>query len=268
MKKVAFFAGIVLGLMTMASCGDSTTTDEINEQNNEESNETVQLSEEYEAYMTQLDANDTMDIANSLYYVNGNQEGVEVALFLDGEGEIQKIEETMISPTGSVTSNLFYYKDGAKYATKQFVEQIAGDSVYFEEYRSYYNKDESVKLTKKRSAAYEEMLEYESFTVTDNKDCKADRAMRIVNQEGEFETTFQGFVELEGFLFLVVGENKKSGYASSLIVQQYTPDILELKAKESEMIGTPLEVQFMIDHNQGEQQILIGARIIRGSAKN
>jgi hypothetical protein len=43
---------------------------------------------------------------------------------------------------------------------------------------------------------------------------------------------------------LIVGENKKDGYASSLVVQFKSPVIMELEAKESAMIGTPLEVDF------------------------
>lgn len=255
---------VVVGVTFFSSCDNTENSDA------ETTAETVidthngatEIDVDYEKYMTTIDLNDSLGIANSLYYSNANGEAVEVLLYLDDSSEVVKMEEIMIAPeTGIVNSNIFYFKDGKKYVTKQYFEETKADSSYFVELRSYYGEKEEALVTKRREAAFEEGLEMESFEIIANKECSSDRAMRVVNQEGEFETTFQGFVELEGFLFLVVGENKKEGYASSLIVQKYSPTILQLKSNEKQMIGKPLVVEFAIIDEQGQQQILLDVAI-------
>ena len=59
---------------------------------------------------------------------------------------------------------------------------------------------------------------------------------------------------------LIVGEDNKEGYSSAMIVQQITPTIIELRAKEIEMLGTPLTVDFRTIVDQGTQQILLSVR--------
>lgn len=220
--------------------------------------------EEFEQYMSEVDANGTYSIANSMYYSNQAGEAVEVRLYLEeinaDSSELVKMEELMVAPvTGVVFSNIFYYKDGLKYLTRQYFQEGNADSLYFVELRTYYDKKEKPVVTKRRTAPYEELLDQETFAVVDSKDCSDERAFRCINQEGEFETTFQGFVDMSPFLYLIVGENKKDGYASSLIVQSRNEIINQLVANESNWIGKPLIVRFeIIQEGGGQEQILTG----------
>lgn len=247
-------------LLLIASCGSGSK--EINSGETPAST-VAKADEEGEAYLSSIDFNDSLNLANSLYYsktINGRVEWTEVVMHLDDSSRIIKMEERMaLLGSDAVFSNHFYYKDGRKYATKQFFQESEGDSTYFVELLSYYDTKEKVKATKRRTAIYEDQLDQQQFMVAEKTDCSSERAFSIINQTGEFETTYQGFVDMDGFKFLVVGENKKDGFSSAIIVQEITPLIMELRAKQKQMLGTPLIVQFQtIREGGGTEQILLG----------
>jgi hypothetical protein len=251
--------GLTIAAFSVASCGSSNTS----KSKDRSANEVVaKANEEGEAYMASIDLNDSLSTANSLYYSRGEGENVEwteVVMFLNDQSQVVKIIERIAKPGSSaVYSNHFYFKEGKKYTTKQFFEETAGDSTYFVELLSYYDAAEKVKATKRRTAVYEDFLEQVPYMVAEKVDCSVDRALSIINQTGEFETTYQGFVDIDGFKFLIVGENSKEGFSSAIIVQQLSPLILELRAKERQMIGTPLRVEFQtIQEGGGTEQILL-----------
>jgi hypothetical protein len=114
-----------------------------------------------------------------------------------------------------------------------------------------------------RTAYYEDELDYESFKLVEKHDCNIKRATDVINQTGEFVTTFRGFVQEEPYLYLIVGENDKNGYSSSLVVQMMTSTIKKLQTNELAMIGKPLTVDFQtLGDEQGfVYQILISAQI-------
>ncbi len=261
MIKYLFTLTALLLIFTFTSCGNE---DDPNESNDLEDSiiEDSQTDDELEAYLMEIDLNDQLELASSLYYTKSSDSGEEMVqanLFLTAESEVLKIEELMVKAgTNSIVSNVFYYKNEKKCASKQFFEESINDSSYFVEILSYYDNNANVILSKRRTATYEDYLDQEAYTIVKNSDCSDQRAFDVVNQEGEFETTFQGFVNFGEFTYLIVGENKKIGFASSLVVQRQSNLIKELKSKEKEMIGTPLEVEFgTATDDGGSQQILL-----------
>lgn len=250
-----------IALLTVTSC--STTKDE-KKKVETKPNVVAKANVEGEAYLEYLDFNDSLYKTNSLHYsrsVNDKMEWAQVIMSIDDSNTLLKMVE-QYSPLGSNTvfSNHFYFKDGYRYATKQFFAESIGDSSYFVELLSYYDKNENVLATKRRTAHYEDLLTQEPYMVTDNKDCSPERAFRIVNQEGEFATTFQGFIEgPQGFRYLVVGEDKKDGFSTALVVQRSSPLLMELRSNEKNMLGLPLVINFeTITDAGGAQQILLG----------
>ena len=259
MRYAKVLIGLTIAAFFVASCGSSNTSKSKDRSENEV---VAKANEEGEAYMAAIDLNDSLNTANSLYYSRGEGENVEwteVVMFLDDQNQVVKMIERIAKPGSSaVYSNHFYFKDGKKYATKQFFEETTAGSTQFVELLSYYDAKEQVKATKRRTAEFEEFLEQVPYMVAQNVDCSLDRALSIINQTGEFETTFQGFVDMDGFKFLIVGENSKEGFSSAIIVQQLSPLILELRAREKQMIGTPLRVEFQtIQEGGGTEQILL-----------
>lgn len=250
-----------IALLFATSC--STSNDEKNNVDTKP-NVVAKANVEGEAYLEYLDLNDSLYKMNSLYYsrsVNDKMEWAQVIMSIDDSNTMQKMVE-QFSPMGSNTvfSNHFYFKDGYKYATKQFFAESVGDSSYFVELLSYYDKNEKVLATKRRTAHYEDLLTQEQYMVADTKECSPERAFRIINQEGEFATTFQGFVEgPQGYSYLVVGEDKKDGFSTALVVQRSSPLLTELRNSEKAMLGLPLVINFeTITDAGGSQQILLG----------
>jgi hypothetical protein len=258
MRYLKVLIGVTITTFFVASCGSSNNSKSADRSKNDV---VAKANEEGEAYIASIDLNDSLNTANSLYYSRGegqNIEWTEVVMFLNDQSQVVKMIERIAKPGSSaVYSNHFYFKEGKKYATKQFFEESVGDSTYFVELLSYYDAAEKVKATKRRTAVYEDFLE--PYMVAQNVDCSVDRAYSIINQTGEFETTFQGFVNMDGFQFLIVGENSKAGFSSAIIVQQLSPLIIELRDRERQMIGTPLRVEFQtIQEGGGTEQILLG----------
>lgn len=254
---------MVITAMLAVACKTNKTDETSSDKSNKEDNVVAEANVEGEAYLNSIDLNDSLYTANSLFYsreVNGQTEWIEVIMSLNDSNQIVKMKEQfVVAGYDAIFSNHFYYKDGLKYATKQFFMESVEDSSYFVELLSYYDENEEVLATKRRTAVYEEYLPQEQYMIAEKTACSADRAKDVINQKGKFETTFQGFVNMEGFKFLVVGENAKNGYSSALIVQQITPLIIELRNNESKMIGTPLTVNFQtIVDGTGSQQILLG----------
>ncbi len=254
---------VVIGIALFVTTSCTTTTEEENTKTETIPNEIAKANVEGEAYLEYLDFNDSLPKANSLYYsreVNGQQEWTDVIMTLDDSSQILKmVEQFLTAGSEAVCSNHFYFKDGYKYASKQFFLETQDDSTYFVEILSYYDKDEKVTATKRRTAEYEDLLSREQYMVAPKQDCSAERAFDIVNQKGKFKTTFQGFAEFQGFKYLVVGEDAKDGYSSALVVQRMTPLLKELRNDESDLLGVPLRVNFQTVNDDGSsQQILFG----------
>lgn len=244
MIKVQYLLLLPVTFFMFTACGE----------NEEPKNEPVETqnvstissedSEQYESYIAALD---TMQLSSgtSLDYTRIDGASIQVEVFVDDSSKIVKLVEKYTRPGGgSIESKYFYYKEGKKYVTKEFYEEGEGNELGFVERVTYYNEKGAPKVSKRRKATFEDALVNEMFMMIDKYDCSDKRAYQVLNQEGEFATTFQGFVRDEHLTYLVVGENKKDGYVSTLVVQQKGPSINKLLQNERSMLGTPLEIDF------------------------
>ncbi len=238
------------------------------DQENQESTSNVELTSEdskFEDRMAQIDNNEKLSVLNSLAYNNNEGSREEARAYLDKNNNEVKIEEVFSdAKTGNYGQYIFYIDNGKRFATKAIYYDNQLEKPSFIERVSYYDKNGKVKFTKERLAEYEEDLPDAAFSVVKPKDLPIDRTLRILNQEGEFVTTFQGFAEGNNMKYLLVGENKPDGYASSLAVQYEEGDIRKLMKNERAMIGKPLEVthNMMMDERGLKFQILMTVKIL------
>jgi len=261
MIKFSSYAFVLGSFFGFVSCN---STEGIEEQSAWSENveyvadENEQQVEEYLAY---IDDSDALNVGNSLYYTREDGATIEVEIFLNDSSQILKtVEEYTRSASASIQTNIFYYKDNRKYATKEFFETGEGEEAVFTERVTYYDQDGKPKLSKQRVALFEDALVEEMFAVVRTTDCSDQRMQDVLNQTGEFETTFQGFVSEGPQAYLIVGENRDGGYRSALLVQFYTPLIKRLMDNEGTMKGTPLIVEFeKVNEAKGfEFQALMG----------
>lgn len=252
----------VLFFIFLSSCQTAKNGEEGNSK--DEKVQSVENEEKYENQIAAIENNTELLLINSLAYNNNAGSRIEVVAYLDkGENEV-KIEESFTDVKSGNYGKFTYYIDkGKKFATKQvyFENQLKEPS--FVERISFYDKDERVIFSKERVAPFEDELEKAAFEISIPKDCSIERAMRVLNQEGEFTTTFQGFASDGNLSYLLVGENTSDGYASSLAVQYKEGDITKLMNNEKAMIGKPLEVvhQVMVDERGLKFQVLLSVKI-------
>ena len=263
MKKEKTLIGIMICFtMLLVSCGEGVDVNE----NSDKKTEYVPNKEAiaFEAKIAKIDQNPNLSKGNSLFYSRADGATVEVEIYIDSTNQIVKmVEKYTNSNEQSICSNIFYLENDVKFATRELFEYSAPDTLSFSERVSYYDKNEKPIATKIRTAYFEEELDYESFTIVGDHDCSIKRAVEAINQTGEFVTTFRGFVKEDPYLYIIVGENDKNGYSSSLVVQQMTSTINKLQLNELAMIGRPLTINFeTLDDEQGYvYQILMSAEI-------
>ena len=107
-----------------------------------------------------------------------------------------------------------------KYISKELFERGDELSGYFVERISYYDEKENPIKTIERVADFEDKLYREEFKVVKNYNCSSKRALMALNQEGEFSTTFQGFIKEEPYLYLIVGDNEDKPQSSQTIIDR------------------------------------------------
>jgi len=199
----------------------------------------------FDDLIAEIDLNDTLSRGNSLFYSKPNGASIEVYVFVNEKGETVKMIESYIDGgSSSICSNTFYFKDGGRFASKEKFEVGEGEEGYFVERVSYYDEKDKPIVSKKRSATYEEELDFEMFSPIEKYNCSMERALSVLNQSGPFATTFQGFVKEEPYTYIIVGENKLDGYSSSLVVQNVDRTIQVLKENERDMIGKAVIIEF------------------------
>lgn len=262
MKKGMIFFLSAAMIVALTSCG----TGGLKGNTDEETKVQSEFKEEskFESRMLALDQNESLLIANSLKYHNNAGSSEEVTAFLDEKQNIVKLEEAYLDAETQNFGNVtFYLENGKKFATRQVIRETTLNVPIYKEIITYYNKSEKPIYAKVRESQYELELENLAFKTTNAKNVSASRAIRALNQEEEFQTTFQGLAYDGTLKYVIVGDTEEEGFASTLSVQHQEGDIKKLFQDEEGMLGVPLEIQYerMIDQSGMEFQILISAKI-------
>lgn len=241
-------------LVCITSCGDrqnKTETTHLKKPKN---------ANDIEAQMATIENNPNWKVMNSLAYNNNAGSTEEVVAYLNERDEAVKLEERFSDvSTGNYGKRIFYVANQNTFATKEIYFDNELKIPTFIERITFYGKSQQPVYTTERRAATEAELENAAFKQKAPKGISIERAMEVINQQGEFTTTFQGFVQSGGLTYILVGENSKDGFASSLAVQYENEDIKKLRQNERGMIGTPLQIshQTMVDEKGLKFQILV-----------
>lgn len=251
----------LLFVSTMTACQSDTTK---TEDPNKSEVTGLENEGEYEDRIGAIENNTDLKVMNSLAYNDNAGSREEAIAYLDAEDNAVKIEEIFSDvKTGNYGTYTFYVDKGKKFASKEVYYDNQLKEPSFVERITYYDEKEKPVFTRERIAPFEDDLSKESFQIVSPRDIPIDRTMRILNQEGEFETTFQGFADGGNLKYLLVGENTPDGFASSLAVQYQEGDIKKLMANERAFVGTPLDVEheIMVDERGLKFQVLLSVKI-------
>lgn len=261
MNKNIFIIAL-LAFVTFSGCqssGDASAKTEKKAQGKPLSNE-----DEFDQKIAAIENNTELTIIRSLAYNDSKGSTEEAIGYLDKDQSEVKIEEVFSDAvTGNFGTYTFYVEKGKKFASKAVYFDNTLPIPKFIERLTFYNKSEKPIFTKVRMADYEEELTTVNYEITKPQDLSVQRVMQIFNQEGPFESTFQGFADGGGMNYLLVGENTKDGFASSLAIQYEVGDLRKLRANERELIGTPLEVEhdIIVDPTGLTFRVLLSVKI-------
>ncbi len=264
MKTVFSPISILFAIVFLvASCGSSETpTDQETELSSEDLEYEGQ--EEIDAKIADRDDYTKWDPLNSLIYTHTDGSTRDASAFLNDKEEIVKLLFRFAdTKTGMYGERVFYVENGKKFASRETYYDNTIKTPAFIERFTVYDKNEKPLFSKERSAEYEVDLENALFKMISPKDCSIDEALKVLREEGPFETTFQGFASNGEMEFVIVGENKEIGYTSSIAVQHREGDIMKLMQNERKYVGVPLKVLFerIIDERGFEFQALLGLKI-------
>jgi hypothetical protein len=185
-------------------------------------------------------------IASSLYYSKGETgESIEVNGYMNEDNVILKVEELFNDGNGKNSGRrLYYLNGGAPFMTIEEFDDVSQTPTQFVDRISYYDQKGKVLKTKMRQGPLQDITETLPYTPAPLNSVSIARAMRALNQEKEFETTFQGFIHQDVFSYISVGENRPNGFHSALRLDYKDPLIVALSANEKGYIGEPLRVNY------------------------
>lgn len=192
--------------------------------------------------------------SHSLSYSNESGDSYKVIIHSDDKEEVLIYEEN--SSKGAQSSmgrTLFYMKGEHPFMTVERYDDSSGpSSMVFIERISYYDKAGKVFHTKQKVAVSEDDLENVEYKSVASQTLSMDRVLDIVNQQGKFELTFQGFILSEESLdFLLVGAPVKDGFNSALQVEHYDAFIKAAKADQKKYLNRKVNIKFHIENVNG-----------------
>lgn len=253
---------LLLSILTITSCNNNNQEQVANDT----SEDIIVASNEVDDLIYTIDSDlENKPVVKSLVYTKEDHTMIDVTAYLDQNNLIQKIEEYYRDgASGMVTKKWFYLNGGELFASRLIHEvKDGGEASHYEETVTSYDESNKAIESKTRTAEYEEYLELESYQKDDIIALSTENAMKILNQEGPYATTFQGFVDAGAYEFLIVGANEKNGYTSSLSIQFQSGVLMHLKKQGEKAIGEKLVVNFerYLDNQGYEIQLLTDLKL-------
>ncbi|MDD2984402.1 MAG: hypothetical protein PHQ74_13535 [Crocinitomicaceae bacterium] len=259
MRKFSFYLFIITLSIAFTSCKSEPKEKEITEKPEKGLNETT-----WDNAMKKIDDEIAISdaVANSLYYSKESGESEKVVAYLSQDNKILKVEESYSGKANENSGRVVYYLNNTlpMITIERFEDKSNLKSVNFVERISYYNEKGEATYTKEKRVVYEDELPNASFQAVDLVTLSTDKIFRILNQEGEFQTTFQGLVETDALNYLIVGEPKEDGYTSAMRIEFEDHFIKEIYKSPKKFMNKKVRVTFQVSRIQGnfEYQIYTG----------
>ena len=203
---------------------------------------------------------DLIEVA-SLSYTDNEGNTQQVKGFVDKTFAIVKLMHEQSFINGKIVKTSFYYNGIEKNFSQQEISILKENKSYFSEKISCYNSKNKVIYTGAR-------FSNDAIKLSSNKFKKVDfiihddiKAKEIINQKGDFQTNFQGFMEMLDRAYLLVGTEK---YGSTLAFQEYSGILKLLKNRENLYKNKPLKIEFEIltEANGFTFQALTGIELV------
>ncbi|MBM3184906.1 MAG: hypothetical protein FJZ67_01280 [Bacteroidetes bacterium] len=202
----------------------------------------------FENEIKDIETNENLVEVTSLEYLRDNGETYVVKGLVDTKKEnqemtLKKLIFKKIVGNGNETNCTFYYKGTRKFVSINEETYLKNEELIKVITKSYYDDSNKVFFSKKRTSKAEstDTCRYKKCDLIDHNE---NLALKIINQEGDFQTKFQGFTELDGRLFFILGTEH---YTSTILFSEYNQTLSILKKNEKKYLGKKLIVDFSVE---------------------
>ena len=199
----------------------------------------------YFSFKNNIESDSSLFEASSLDFSKNTGGNIHAVALIDNNQNIRKLKSVIID-TIQETVHEFYYINGKKRVSSKLISFFQKESDYFHQYISLYDTTGVLLYTGFKTFEDPINAEYIPFEKIDPFiDISDDYAKSIIQQQGDFETNFRGFVALDTYNleFLKIGSNEGI-YSSLLAISDENPVIQKLKNNEEQFKGKPLRVEF------------------------
>ncbi len=203
---------------------------------------------QFENEIKTIETNENLVEVSSLDYLKDNGETYLVKGLVETKNDNQDmtLKKLILNKTdanGNETNTTFYYNGTRKFVSINEQSILKNDELLKVITKSYYNDSNQIFFSKRLSGKAEniENLIYQPCKPIDHNDYVA---LNIINQQGDFQTKFQGFAQLDGRNLLILGTEH---FTSTLLFSENNNIIKLLKNNEKKYLGKKLIVDFSVD---------------------
>jgi hypothetical protein len=201
----------------------------------------------YKNEIEKIDSDSKLIEVTSLEYINDNGESYVVKSLVSTKKDLNDltIKKLIIKHTftnGNETICSFYYMGNRKFASISEESKIRRNDFQKFITQSYYSDENKVFFTKKAILVDGNIneLNFKKSKLINHDD---KLALKIINQEEEFETRFQGFTENMGKNYLIIGTDK---FKSTVAFIEYNSILTLLKKNHIKFENRKLIVEFSV----------------------
>lgn len=258
MMKFAFF----FCLLFLVSCSGS------EEPKTDEKDSKSVSNESLDSEMLAIDAEIEIkgQMATSMRYTKENGAYVVVNAHLNEAGKIVKIEEDFHDGGDQNYGKKYYYfKDEKMFASKEFFSDMKAKPAKFVDRITYYDKNEKAINSIEKRVDYEEDLEFANYVSCPTQAISFKRAKQVLDQEGEYKTTFQGFVRVQALNYMVLGSSDPNGFTTTVRVDYDDQFITTLLKNQKQFLNQELFINFknVIDETGFQYQSYISGEFVK-----
>jgi len=199
---------------------------------------------EYDSLIRYIDTTSTLADFFSLEYSDNQQNNRSAKGKLNSKNAIIMLEMEETFSKGIQLNTQYYYSGNFLFYAHQTVKDYQKETNGFMEVFSYMGNNKKVIVSASRIGNDEEDMLSKTPIVCKKIAFDPTEAMNLVNQQGKYETRFQGSIETEALKFIVVGTKGNPSIQSALAYNDDFPLAKELVANEQLYLNRRLKVEF------------------------
>jgi len=228
--------------------------------------EAIAFSEQpvYDSLVRATDSGKNLTQASSLEYEDAGLNHSFVTAWLNKQENVVRLSLEESANDGKMLITDFYFHGKELYFARQRINDYQKEKNGYGEIYSYFGTNKKVIYSASKLANSEDELSNTPSIRCTKTDFSPTKALQIINQQGPFETRYQGHIETENYNFIIVGTAGKKGQRSAIAYNGNYPLAGELVKHNKEYLNKKLRVEFtkVTEMNNFTYQGLTGIKLI------